>query len=78
MDDNGVRVTPRDWKRLAEVDIPIAVVSKHAARQKSIRRAPLQATIGRVTTDRSPLRPQQLLAELLFRPGRMELLPMTG
>ncbi len=28
---------PRDCKRLAEVDFPIAVVSKHAAREKSIR-----------------------------------------
>src|SRR5512146_2801988 len=28
---------PKDCKRLAEVDIPIAVVSKHAAREKSIR-----------------------------------------
>ena len=28
---------PRDCKRLAEVDCPITVVSKHAAREKSIR-----------------------------------------
>ena len=28
---------PRECKRLAEVDFPIAVVSKHAAREKSIR-----------------------------------------
>jgi adenine-specific DNA methylase len=28
---------PRDCKRLAEVDFPIAVVSRHAAREKSIR-----------------------------------------
>ena len=28
---------PRDCKRLAEVDFPIAEVSKHAAREKSIR-----------------------------------------
>ncbi len=28
---------PRDCKRLAEVDFPIAVVSKHSAREKSIR-----------------------------------------
>ena len=28
---------PRDCRRLAEVDFPIAVVSKHAAREKSIR-----------------------------------------
>jgi adenine-specific DNA methylase len=28
---------PKDCKRLAEVDFPIAVVSKHAAREKSIR-----------------------------------------
>src|SRR5512146_2659651 len=27
---------PKDCKRLAEVDFPIAVVSKHAAREKSI------------------------------------------
>jgi adenine-specific DNA methylase len=30
-------VIPRGCKRLAEVDFPIAVVSKHAAREKSIR-----------------------------------------
>ena len=30
-------VIPTDCKRLAEVDFPIAVVSKHAAREKSIR-----------------------------------------
>lgn len=28
---------PRDCKRLAEVDFPIAVVSRHAAREKSVR-----------------------------------------
>ena len=28
---------PREFKRLAEVDFPIAEVSKHAAREKSIR-----------------------------------------
>src|SRR5215813_9004730 len=28
---------PRECKRLAEVDFPIAVVSKHASREKSIR-----------------------------------------
>src|SRR5438093_3136747 len=28
---------PKDCKRLAEVDFPIAVVSAHAAREKSIR-----------------------------------------
>src|SRR5215210_5339137 len=28
---------PRECKRLAEVDFPIAVVSAHAAREKSIR-----------------------------------------
>ena len=28
---------PRECKRLAEVDFPIAVVSKHAAREKLIR-----------------------------------------
>jgi len=30
-------VIPRDCKRLAEVDFPISVVSKHSAREKSIR-----------------------------------------
>jgi hypothetical protein len=29
---------PKDCKRLAEVDFPIAEVSRHAAREKSIRR----------------------------------------
>jgi len=28
---------PKECKRLAEVDFPIAEVSKHAAREKSIR-----------------------------------------
>jgi adenine-specific DNA methylase len=28
---------PKECKRLAEVDFPIAVVSKHAAREKAIR-----------------------------------------
>ena len=28
---------PRECKRLAEVDFPIAEVSQHAAREKSIR-----------------------------------------
>ena len=28
---------PKECKRLAEVDFPIAVVSKHAAREKSIQ-----------------------------------------
>src|SRR5437016_14253236 len=28
---------PKECKRLAEVDFPIAVVSKHAAREKSLR-----------------------------------------
>src|SRR6266571_4208508 len=28
---------PKECKRLAEVDFPIAVVSKHAARERSIR-----------------------------------------
>src|SRR5215510_12303671 len=28
---------PKECKRLAEVDFPIAVVSKHAAKEKSIR-----------------------------------------
>jgi len=30
-------VIPKECKRLAEVDFPIAEVSKHAAREKSIR-----------------------------------------
>ena len=28
---------PKDRKRLAEVDLPVAEVSRHAAREKSIR-----------------------------------------
>ncbi len=61
---------PKECKRLAEVDFPIAVVSKHSAREKSIRHghpsthAPVvgQATIGRVSA--------MLLALLLPRPWR--------
>jgi len=30
-------MTPKECKRLIEVDFPIAVVSKHSAREKSIR-----------------------------------------
>jgi len=30
-------MSPKDFKRLAEADSPIAEVSKHAAREKSIR-----------------------------------------
>ena len=29
---------PKGYKRLAEVDFPIAEVSRHAAREKSIRK----------------------------------------
>ena len=32
---------PKDCKRLAEVDFPIAEVSRHAAREKSIRHGDL-------------------------------------
>ena len=28
---------PKEWRLLAEVDFPVAVVSKHSAREKSIR-----------------------------------------
>lgn len=33
----GHRMIPKDCKRMAEVDFPIAEVSRHAAREKSIR-----------------------------------------
>jgi len=33
----GHRMIPKDCKRLAEVDLPVAEVSRHAAREKSIR-----------------------------------------
>lgn len=35
--DEDVQMIPKECKRLAEVDFPIAVVSKHSAREKSIR-----------------------------------------
>ena len=35
---------PKDCKRLAEVDFPIAEVSRHAAREKSIRHGPPKLT----------------------------------
>lgn len=35
--DEAGRMIPKECKRLAEVDFPIAVVSKHAAKEKSIR-----------------------------------------
>jgi hypothetical protein len=37
---------PRECKRLAEVDFPIAVVSKHAAREKSIRHGRTRVSIS--------------------------------
>lgn len=37
MNDGSDGLIPKECKRLAEVDFPIAVVSKHAAREKSIR-----------------------------------------
>jgi len=36
-EDEDNRMIPKECKRLAEVDFPIAVVSKHSAREKSIR-----------------------------------------
>ena len=64
-------MTPKECKRLAEVDFPIAEVSRHAAREKSIRHghpstAPLvgQAPAGIIprradgTTTARPMRPQ--------------------
>jgi len=36
-DDEDNRMIPKECKRLAEVDFPIAEVSKHSAREKSIR-----------------------------------------
>ena len=39
-------MSPRECKRLAEVDFPIAEVSKYAAREKSIRHGhPKYATL---------------------------------
>ena len=35
---------PKECKRLAEVDFPIAVVSKHAAREVDTPRPPLHAS----------------------------------
>jgi hypothetical protein len=36
-EQEGTSMIPKDCKRLAEVDFPIAEVSRHAAREKSIR-----------------------------------------
>ena len=44
------RVIPKDCKRLAEVDFPIAEVSRHAARVKSIRHGDL-GTLHLLRTD---------------------------
>ena len=41
---------PKDCKRLAEVDFPIAEVSRHAAREKSIRHGQ-PSTLHRLRTD---------------------------
>ena len=35
--DQGTRMIPKECKRLPDVDFPIALVSKHSAREKSIR-----------------------------------------
>jgi hypothetical protein len=37
-------VIPKESNRLAEVDFPIALVSKHSAREKSIRHGPIGIT----------------------------------
>mgnify|MGYP001590110575 CR=1 FL=1 len=37
LEEQGPAMIPKDCKRLAEVDFPIAEVSRHAAREKSIR-----------------------------------------
>jgi hypothetical protein len=41
---------PKECKRLAEVDFPIAVVSGHSAREKSIRRGQNRDILSRSTT----------------------------
>jgi len=49
---------PKACKRLAEVDFPIATVSKHAAREKSIRHghpSTLHLWWARRTRDRAPV-----------------------
>ncbi len=60
---------PRECKRLAEVDFPIAVVSKHAAREKSIRHG--HPSTLRLWWARRPLaaRRAMLLAVLVGRLG---------
>ncbi len=80
---------PKDCKRLAEVDFPIAVVSKHAAREKSIRhghpstlhlwwaRRPLASSravlLGLLLPD-----PCDALCPHEFKTSARELLPQVG
>jgi len=40
---------PKDCKRLAEVDFPIAEVSRHAVREKSIRHGHPSTLVTKVT-----------------------------
>ena len=66
---------PQECNRLAEVDFPIAVVSKHAAREKSIRhksyvhyaRARIESSQGVVNGVRKGLFvPKAMLVEEIF------------
>jgi len=41
---------PKECMRLAEVDFPIAVVSKHSAREKSIRHGPSTLALKAATS----------------------------
>ena len=49
----------KDCKRLAEVDFPIAEVSRHAAREKSIRH--LHSSMSHLKRARRPPAPQTWL-----------------
>jgi hypothetical protein len=66
-------VIPKDCKRLVEVDFPIAVVSKHSEREKSIRHghpSTLHLWWARAATG---LEPRGALGALVARPVRSAL-----
>jgi hypothetical protein len=63
-------VIPKDCKRLAEVDFPIAEVSRHAAREKSIRHGH-PSTLERVHRA-PPMAAVRRLQEPIRAPARLK------
>ena len=64
---------PKDCKRLAEVDFPIAEVSRHAAREKSIRHGHPEHAAPLVGTAAAGVEPGDAARAALARPVRSAL-----